>query len=184
MSSYYITTPIPTLEVETAREAAISFGASLGMRIVEVLPPASANRQRGQYDGVVYIANADLEFICHEIAHYQVASADRRHLNDYGNYGFRIPDFNKIAENKDDALVIPEFIEDGRASLLGDLHRQRIEPNSKSFVFGKRGMIARVPVFKFDDAERWLLKHGFIVAGQATSKLNDMTIFESFAEYF
>lgn len=191
MSSYYITTPIPTLDAETrtlaARETAISFGVFLGMRIVDGAIPASFCAIRaggGKYDGITYVGNIDLDFICHEIAHYQVASIDRRHLNDYGNYSFNMTDFVKITESKDDTLIIPEFIEEGRASILGDLHRQRFEPNSKSFVFGKKGMIARFPVFKSADAERWLIKHGFIVDGQATNKLNHMTIFESFAEYF
>ena len=173
---------------------AIEFGTSLGMKFEyggKCSKPATFDTGKSystqHFNGQIVNVSDDLEEVCHEIAHYQVASSDRRHLPDYGNYGFSYKGMAELIDKsrKDHTLIVPESIEDGRASILGDLHRQEFDPESKPFVHGENGSItSAIPCWRMSDGRKWLERNEFIVNGKPTNKLNTMTLFESFAEYF
>lgn len=173
------------------KNKAIEFATSIGMNIIDKSVPdmRSLSHKIFHNDGkTTYVHKMDLEFICHEIAHFQVASVERRFMPDYGLYGFTPKELVAIIDDSNyKDLIIPECIEDGRASILGDLHKTEFDnlfPDDPFSFFGRHGATSRVSCWKHNDAEIWLNKHGFIVDGKPTNKLNNMTTFATFADYF
>lgn len=142
-----------------AHEKVINYAEMFGLNVIKV---ADKSAQRYDGKGNIYLREEAAHLICHEIAHYIVASPARRKLPDYGLHSYTGANFTYVIET---GRSNQYFAEEGRAFLYANYLSKAFGLADKFFDDFR---LMKFAAYNFPAAQKFLEENNLVADGLIT----------------